>query len=56
MSDTVAVLDIEDVTDRSAVQSTIQTWMTNNTVTSVDTFDYEKLKRNRGQVIIFYTS
>ena len=57
MTDSVAVLDIEDVTDRAAVESTIQTWLTaNSAVTSVDAIDYEKVKRNRGQVIIAYTA
>ena len=56
MTDSVAVVDINKPTDRSDVETTLQSWLDNNTVTSVDFVDYEKLKRNRAQVIIFYTA
>jgi len=56
MSDSVAVLDVVDPTDSDAVQSTVQTWLDSNTVTSVDYVDYERVGRQRAQVMILYTA
>jgi len=54
VTDSVAVLDAN--ADSGSIQSTIDTWMTNNSVTSVDDTESVKLGRNRVAIIIMYTA
>lgn len=54
MTDSVAVL--ESSRNKSTIESTIQSWLTNNTVTSVDHTDVERRGSNKVLVVIYYTA
>ena len=54
MPDSVAT--VEANANSGAIQSVIDTWLTNNAVTSVDDTESVKIGRDRVVVIIMYTA
>jgi hypothetical protein len=54
VTDTVAT--VEANANSGAIESAIQTWLTNNNVTSVDDTESVKIGRDRVVVIIMYTA
>ena len=56
MADSVGLVSLDDVTDESAVQTALQSWLTTNTPTSVAGTDFVKIGRKRGYAVIWYTA
>lgn len=54
MSDSVEVLEASR--NKSAIQSAIQTWLNNNTVTSVDFISIDRRGSNKMLITIVYTA
>lgn len=54
MSDSAAVIETNN--NAPAIEAEIQSWLDNNTVTSVDMFDTVEIGRDRTAIVIVYTA